>query len=256
MPETLRDGRVTLYLDPECADGLDRADLLRLPRIVAGLPGCSSRQRGRVTLWRWRPHWHEGPGLVVRQYAHGGALGPLRGALFLGAGRMRREFETAMLARHRAVPTARPMALRVERVLGPLVCGHLVTEELAGAENLLEALRRAEATGPPPEPARRRLAAAVGRAIARMHRAGIVHADLNLKNLLVRSAFDRPEVFIVDFDKARLVRHVSAREQRANLERLDRSVRKWPASRRVVGALDRAAVLRAYRTARHPREEG
>jgi 3-deoxy-D-manno-octulosonic acid kinase len=169
---------------------------------------------------------------------------------------MRREFGVAMLAHRRGVPTARPVALVVRRALGPLVRGYLVTEELTDAENLLEVLRRAQGAGSPPEPARRRLAAAVGRAVAAMHRAGIVHADLNLKNLLVRNAFDRPEVFIVDFDKARLVDEVSAREQRANLARLDRSARKWPASRRMVGPLDRAAVLRAYRTARRQGEEG
>jgi 3-deoxy-D-manno-octulosonic acid kinase len=151
-----------------------------------------------------------------------------------------------MLAHRRGVPTARPLALCVERVLGPLVRGYLVTEELAGARDLLEVVGGVRVGPPPPSAARRALAVAVGRAVARMHGAGIVHADLNLKNLLVRDAFDRPEVFIVDFDKARVATEVSAREQWANLRRLDRSLRKWPASRRAVGGLDRLRALRAY----------
>jgi len=92
----------------------------------------------------------------------------------------------------------------------------------------------------------------VAATIADMHDAGIVHADLNLKNLLVRDAFDEPEAFVIDFDRARLAGRLGLGERMRNLLRLDRSVLKWAASRRAVSPLDRLRVLCIYLD-RYPR---
>lgn len=152
----------------------------------------------------------------------------------------------ALTAASRGVPTARPAALRVERVVGPLVRAHLVTAEVAGAVDMLD-LCSGHVGRDLSARARRRLARAVGECIAAMHGAGIVHADLNLKNILVRgAASERPEAFIIDFDGARTRRAISDRERRENLARLDRSVRKWPASRQTISLLDRLRTTRAY----------
>lgn len=248
-------GRVTLYLNPDYAGNVLKEALLALPRFLASLPGRSTRLPGLATSWTWRPGWHDGPGLAVRQYAHGGLCGRLRGTLFLGAGRMSREFRVAMAAHRRGVPTAMPVALRVEKVLGPVVRAHYVSETIAGAVDLLELLKDAELAAEADRVPRRRLARAVADAVAAMHDAGIVHADLNVKNLLVRDALDEPQVFVIDFDKACLVEGPALRQRMANLVRLDRSVVKWGAARRAVGLLDRLRVLRHY-VARYPRWRG
>jgi tRNA A-37 threonylcarbamoyl transferase component Bud32 len=109
--------------------------------------------------------------------------------------------------------------------------------------------------GPLPGPQRRRLARAVADAVARMHDAGILHADLNLRNLLVRETAGAPEVFVIDFDRARVHPELSLDERLGNLFRLDRSAQKWPATRRAVGLLDRLRVLRAY-LRRYPQWRG
>ena len=62
---------------------------------------------------------------------------------------------------------------------------------------------------------------AVGAAIARMHAAGVCHADLNCHNLM-RDAEGR--VWIIDFDKCDV--RACGPWQQANLERLRRSLRK------------------------------
>ena len=41
-------------------------------------------------------------------------------------------------AARKQTPTSRPVALRMERVFGPLLRAHYVTEELPGTQNLLE----------------------------------------------------------------------------------------------------------------------
>ncbi|AOB31935.1 3-deoxy-D-manno-octulosonic acid kinase [Bordetella sp. H567] len=59
-------------------------------------------------------------------------------------------------------------------------------------------------------------------AIARMHQAGVWHADLNAYNILVD---DRGKAWIIDFDRGRQG-GVSERGQRRNVERLRRSLEK------------------------------
>jgi tRNA A-37 threonylcarbamoyl transferase component Bud32 len=228
---------------------LDRADipgLMDLPSTLSGLAGETSRQASRPTVWRWAPPWAKSGRLVVRQYAHGGVLGPLLGTLFLRPSRMRREFQVALHAMGAGVLTAAPVALRLERMRGLLFRAHLVTEEIAEARDLLEVLRGLAAGNIPSPEARADLARAVASTVAAMHNAGIVHGDLNVRNLMVRNAFDGPEVFVIDFDKARPVPYLTSEQREANLLRLERSIWKWAESRRTVSTTDRLRFLRAY----------
>jgi 3-deoxy-D-manno-octulosonic acid kinase len=64
-----------------------------------------------------------------------------------------------------------------------------------------------------------------GAVIRRFHAAGVVHADLNARNILVGQG---QEVHLIDFDRAR-VAEGDAAAFRANLARLRRSLEKlWP----------------------------
>jgi 3-deoxy-D-manno-octulosonic acid kinase len=63
---------------------------------------------------------------------------------------------------------------------------------------------------------------AVGATVARFHRAGVMHADLNAQNILLDDQFG---VFLVDFDKSRKM-PADQSWQKANLERLNRSLLK------------------------------
>ena len=63
----------------------------------------------------------------------------------------------------------------------------------------------------------------LGTTIRRFHDAGVMHADLNCFNVLVRSG----EYFLIDFDKSRLMKNsASARWKAANLDRFSRSLAK------------------------------
>jgi len=241
-----RAGRVAVYLNPRLAEAVPCEELLRLPEALAGLPGRPTRQRGRPTSWRWRPAWCEGDGLAVRLYAHGGVLGPVLGTRFWGARRMLDELRLAIVAHELGVPTAVPVAVRIERTFGPLVTAHYVSEAIPDAVDLLTLLRDAGRGGPVPPAARRRLAESLADAVAAMHDAGIWHADLSLGNLLVQGALDAPRTFIIDFDRAKRTESVPLPRRVANLLRLNRSVTKWAASRQAVGLRDRVRFLRAY----------
>lgn len=236
-------GDVTLYINPGYRGTMDEGALLQLPERIRHAPGRASRRRGRITTWRWQPSWHDGPGLRVREYVHGGVLGRLFGGFFLGSRRMRNELSLHISAHQAGVPTSEPVALRIERVRGPLVRAHYVSEEIPGALDLLALCREHNR----PFPARRRaLAHAVAECIARMHDAGILHADLNLRNLLISKNADRPRCSVIDFDKGVFRGELTLGQRMANLLRLERSVLKWAAARHAISALDRLRMLRSY----------
>jgi 3-deoxy-D-manno-octulosonic acid kinase len=153
------------------------------------------------------------------------------------------ELQVSAYAHRSGVPTPRPLAVRTERALGPLVGGYFVGELVPGAMDLLALCK--EVCGGRPAP-RRAIVASVGAAIARMHETGIEHADLNLRNILVRRPFDEPHALVIDFDRARLRGRLSPARRMRNLKRLDRSLRKWGVSRAAVRVLDRVRLLRAY----------
>ncbi len=178
---------------------------------------------------------------MVRLYAHGGALGGLLGTRFLGAGRMLEEFRVHLHALRRGVPTCVPVALRIERH-GPLVTAHYVTRKVVDAVDLVDFVDRIPTC---PLPGAERLARSVADAVAGMHDAGILHADLNLRNLLVAQGVRRGAGHRL--------------RQGAPADRRSRSTSGWATStastaqRRsgpprgsAVGLLDRLRVLRAY----------
>ncbi len=245
-PQKHVSGRVTLYLNPELASSLLLGDLFALPTALVGLTGEHSRQRGRATVWRWRPDWYEGRALHVRQYAHGGTLGPLLGVRFLSQSRMVDELRASLHAHAVGVPTALPVGVRIESRAFGLVVAHFISEALPDTANLLEVCRTACANGGLSPATRGKLARALASAVATMHNAGIVHADLNLKNLLCRLRPGEASAYVVDFDKARVRSKVDFKARAANLRRLARSVSKWPASCEMIGLLDRVRFVRTY----------
>ena len=240
------EGKVVVYADGALVPPEGVRDLIGLPQALKGLRGSSSRSAGRASVWRWSPSWRGGHPLVVRQFVHGGVLRRLWADLFLTSRPMLGEVRVGLHALGRGVPTCRPVALRLERVWGPLLRAHYVTEEIEGAENLLEFCLRPGGAADCPPAQRQALAAALARTIAAMHEAGISHGDLNLKNLLVVEGQGEAIVCVVDFKKARLMDRVALKARLRGMVRLDRSVVKWPASRRAVTVTDRLRVLRNY----------
>lgn len=66
---------------------------------------------------------------------------------------------------------------------------------------------------------------ATGKCIRKFHDHGVIHADLNARNILIGSAGD---VHLIDFDRAR-IRKNDSRAFHSNLRRLHRSLLKvWP----------------------------
>lgn len=186
----------------------------------------------------------DGDTALIRAYRHGGFLRRFTGDYFFSwPPRPFRELAVTLEARHRGVPTADVLAAWVKRTCGPLYRGWLITREIKGSDDLWAALqsnRYAEANGAA-------LLQAAARSVRRMHRQGVYHGDLNLKNILVRREADQIKSYIIDFDKARLFPgEVPAKKARRNLARLLRSVGKLDPERRHLSRASWDLFIRFY----------
>jgi|GEM_PF-160831 len=215
IPIIRRNGSRTIFLQPKWKDQLAGVDLYNAAAHAPRVPGRTGRGAlGLVEV--------NGARLLCKRMEHGGLLRRLLGSRYLDPRKPLSEMRVVGHAIARGVPTAEVPAVVTERALPPFYRYWVFSRELPGTVDLLEYLRT--------RPARREripAIAAAARAVRVMHDAGLFHADLHLKNILVRVLEEkRPEVFIIDFDKARLVRPMSVRTRLKNLRRLWKSAEK------------------------------
>lgn len=175
---------------------------------------------------------------VVRHARRGGLLAPLLGDLY--AGRPRFHHELDMAQRLAADGIATPAVLAgVTYPAGPLHRADVATARVDGTD--LAALLFGDA--PPAGADREEVFRAVGRLVRRLHAAGYVHPDLQLRNVLVSAAPRR--AVLLDVDTVRAAGDASSR--RANLLRFYRSWAKWERARGPrLGDRDRAAFEAGY----------
>ena len=203
--------------DAAGAGGSSSLEPLFEPQFWAGRGGISPAGGGRGAAWfidhgteRW----------VLRHYRRGGFVARLSedGYLWTGEARVRAFAEYRLLAElaARGMPVPEPVAARYQR-RGPWYRCDLITRRIPGAASLsgvLAAAPLADASW-----------SLVGSTIARLHIAGVDHADLNAHNILLDG---RGAVSVVDFDRSR-VRRPGAWAAR-NLRRLHRSLAKISAA--------------------------
>jgi len=158
--------------------------------------------------------------LLVRPYRKGGLLRHVRGRLFRGSWRPLSELVLHRQLAAAGVPVAEAVGCVVQRRLSGWR-GFLLTREEEGACDL-EAWLYAG-------PQRGKFAPAgvlqrAGRAVRRLHDAGVSHPDLHPKNLLLLRSGD---VLLIDLDRAPLSPGPLPEPQRlANLARLGRAIEK------------------------------
>jgi 3-deoxy-D-manno-octulosonic acid kinase len=172
-----------------------------------------SASRGRGSAWfvaAGTRQW------VLRHFRRGGWLAVLAADRYVwtGEARVRSFAEWRLLATLSALelPVPQPVAARYQRGWLTYRCD-LITQRLGDGRPLSDVLVET-----PVDAQRWR---AIGAAIARLHRAGVDHADLNAHNLLIDSL---GAVSIIDFDRGRL--RAAGRWRSANLRRLHRSLVK------------------------------
>ena len=173
--------------------------------------GCSPDTRGgRVRLLRFS---YPGGAGLIRPYRRGGFIRHFLSRWYFADNRPKRELALLVRARAAGLPVPEPLGAGW-RWRGPWLSGALATQELPG-EDLLSVLRND--TQLP-----RNLLVRVGRLFCQMHDAGLLHGDLQIKNVLIAGGMP----YLLDLDRARWLKRVSARQRARNLARFRRSLRK------------------------------
>ena len=181
---------------------------------------------------------------LIRSYRHGGLLRMLTGGTFFTwPPRPFRELAITEELRRRGVPTVVVCGACVQPLWGPFYKGWFVTEELRGALDLWAALSQGFAR----ETGIENVWRAVANSLQLLHREGVHHKDLNLKNILVRRENEGIKSYIIDFDKASLfLGRVPARIAQNNINRLLRSVHKLDPERNFVSEKDWSRFVECY----------
>ena len=168
---------------------------------------------------------------VLRHYHRGGLVAKLMGDRYLWRGadatRCFAEFRLLAEIARLKLPGPAPVAARYRRH-GLFYRADLITRRIADAQTLAECLAAGRLDA--------ELAREAGALVARFHRAGIWHADLNAHNVLVAGS----GLYLIDFDRGRLC-DPAAGWRLANLARLHRSLVKLGAAVQSEAAF-RAAV--------------
>lgn len=189
------------------------------PEYWAGCNALQGEAVGRGSAWFIDAPF--GP-VVLRQYLRGGWAAKLsRAAYFFSTverSRPFQEFNVLASLHELGLPVPRPLAALCEHY-GIISSGALITARIEGAQTLADLL--------PGDDLSAELWPDVGKCIRHFHQAGVWHADLNARNILLDA---QSRVFLIDFDRARFTSGKAVNGEN-NLARLHRSlVKLWPAS--------------------------
>jgi 3-deoxy-D-manno-octulosonic acid kinase len=200
--------------DPACLGNLsDAAESLFDPEFWRARDELQDAAGGRGSAWfiaSGARHW------VLRHFRRGGFIARFSRDAYVwtGEAKVRSFAEWRLLESlvQRGLPVPKPVAAGYSRAGLRYRCD-LITQRIADAEPLSAVLGRGEVS--------ESIWHAVGSAVARLHRAGVDHADLNAHNILLDG---KGAVSVIDFDRGRL--RAPGTWTSRNLRRLQRSLDK------------------------------
>jgi lipopolysaccharide kinase (Kdo/WaaP) family protein len=173
---------------------------------------------------------NNGQDLFVRHARRGGLVRFFSRDLYLGLHpRPVTELALTVEAQQRGIAVAEPLGAMIEWIAPFVYRGFFLTRAIAGM-TLWDFLR----TDDDPY-VRNHVVEMTREALDAMHQRGLLHADLNLHNLLIAKLHESFTPVILDLDKARLfATAVPVRMRRQNFARLRRSARKLDPGQRYV----------------------
>ncbi|ANS84156.1 3-deoxy-D-manno-octulosonic acid kinase [Vibrio scophthalmi] len=189
---------------------------------------------GRGTTWFIQTDILPG---ALRHYRRGGLFGKLVNDCYLFSGwKKTRSYQEFRLLNHliaENVNVPRPIAAQAIKI-GCFYRADLISEKITDAQDLVAILTK--------QPLSSAVYVKIGEEIAKMHRAGVDHTDLNIHNIMI----DVDErVWIIDFDKCRY--QAGQGWQKNNLARLKRSFCKEQKKRQIDWQEhDFSALLQGY----------
>jgi len=234
-------GKVFLLLHEKYKDFLLQEGIENIELFLQRYRQASRYLRGR-TLHPSIPI-RNGERLVIRRYSHGGLLRAVTGDLYFLGSRSFQELALTEEILSCGISTIQPIGAIHHLIASPFYKAYLLSLELPQAIDLIQYFGK---ISPRPSPEellfKRRTIRSAGRLLREFHKAGFLHGDLQLKNILVSG--DR--ALLIDFDRSSRKKLLSAEEKMRNLLRLNRSVEKWKRHGLRITRTDRWRFFRAY----------
>ncbi|MCP4265722.1 MAG: hypothetical protein GY777_09130 [Candidatus Brocadiaceae bacterium] len=228
-------GDVTLYVKKDYEIRMSERDIDKLFNLCKGhsvrpnrLNGTeyNDSYRGRTSCKTLFMESLGNESFVVREYWHGGLFGKVLKDIFWDASRPLRELSICEVARREHINTTEIIAIIKNKVVGALYKFQLVTREITNSVDLMELLLSPEDNQL--DIRKREIINKLAMEVKEMHDAGIYHADLHLKNILVQSdGGEGVNVYIIDLDKSKQYEKISLQRRMKNIMRLDRSLEKF-----------------------------
>ena len=258
---TLNKGNVTLYIKKAYENRMSGQDIEVLFNLCKEHPPhqnhadrseLNDSYRGRTPCKTLSMESLGNESFVVREYWHGGMIGKILKDLFWDGMRPVRELLVCEAASRGGIKTTEIIAIVKNRIMGPLYKLRLVTKEITESIDLIELFLHSGENRLLKQ--KREIITKLAKAVNDMHDAGIYHADLHLKNILVQSdAGGGVQVYIIDLDKSKQYEKISVQRRMKNIMRLDRSVVKMRRKNRdvfsktfPVSKSDRIRFLKEY----------
>jgi len=186
--------------------------------------------------------------LLIRRYIRGGILGRFVKGIYVNVGvpRPLRELQVSDHARACGIPTPEILAAAFERIPPFFYKGAVAMREICPGADLETELLAVHSSGVESRKRKRDIVSSLGQLIAKMHAAGIYHADLHLKNTMLSERDEGMRLYVLDLDNARTCEPLSDFKKCMNLLRLYRSAEKINRQKRVITRTDLFRFLRSY----------
>lgn len=221
----LNKGKITLYVKKEYEYRLSAQDMDKLFNLYKDAEKLNVSYHGRTPCKTILMESLNNESFVVRDYWHGGLFGKILRDFFWDRLRPLKELSICEVASKSGVKTTEVIAIVKNKIMGPLYKCQLVSKEITCAIDLMVLLLNPEKIQFIAQ--KRQIINKVAKAVKEMHDAGIYHADLHLKNILVQFAEGGEiNVYIIDLDKSKQQEKISIYKRMKNIMRLDRSVEK------------------------------
>ena len=245
----IKENRLTLLIRNDCKEKLLKQGILDPQGLISTATTTGITYEGRGLLPTVPIKESNGEIMVAKQSLRGGLLRLVNRDLFWQGNRPFREMIANALILSKGIKTTEILAAAKLKVWGPLYRTFLFSKEISESKDLSVLFNGLRPKSPQERLKKKnQVLKAIARSIFAMHSQGIYHADLHLKNILIRQndVSDEPEVYIIDFDKARLKERLSPKEKIDNLLRFNRSLEKYKFQGGIITRTDQVRILKEY----------
>ena len=230
----------------EYEDLLMRFGISQPEHLLKNYISTSETLKGRGLVFSIPIEEMSGTRIMIRKYLRGGLVRFVNKDIFLGNQRPFNELCIGAEAYARNIPTAETLAAVSIKKTGPFYNAYLITKELPSCSDLPQYLKElSKCSHINFSKKKEQVLIKTAETVKIMHDKGFLHADLNMKNILINSL--NPEnIFIIDWDKSVLKNSLSESEKSSNIIRFCRSMEKLKQHGIPVTANDQELFVYAY----------